>query len=159
MERAFEALLISKTKQHCSDGAARVACIVKPGRPFVIRAEPECSIDVLVLLSVDFGLSEKSLNEAVEVEILGQVLGEFHSVLGGEASGGDSLGKHVADLVLGAIINVGHPFEAGGANLRETVENLVGVLLVERVVKAHSDLTNLCEGIVGVVVDLWVNLG
>ena len=69
------------------------------------------------------------------------------------------MGKHVADLVLGVLINVGHPVEAGGAHLGETVENLVGVLLVERVVKAHSDLTNLGEGIVGIVVDLWVNLG
>ena len=159
MERAFEALLISKTKQHCSDEAARVACIDRPGRSFVIRAKSECSIDVLVLLSFDLGLGEKSLHEAVEVEILRQVLGELHSVLGGEASGGDSLGKHVADLVLSVLINVGHPVEAGGAHLGETVENLVGVLLVERVVKVHSDLTNLCEGIVGIVVDLWVNLG
>ena len=67
METVFEALLISKTKQHCSDGAARVACIVRPGRSFVTRAEPECSIDVLVLLSIDFGLGEKSLNKAFEV--------------------------------------------------------------------------------------------
>ena len=159
MERAFEALLISKTKQHCSDGAARVACMNRPGYSFVIRAEPDCSIDVFVILSLDLGLGEKSLNEAVEVEILGHILGEFHGVLGGEAGGGDSLGKHVADLVLGVLINVGHPVEAGGAHLGETVENLVGVLLVKRVVKGHSDLANLGEGIVSIVVDLWVNLG
>ena len=134
----------------------RQACAL-PSLTAALSAYHPCrivySVVFLVVLGVDLG------EDVVDVEVLGKGLGHLHCVVGGEASGGDSLGEHVAELVLGVGVNVVDPFEAGVANLGKTAEDLIGVLGVELIVEVQSDLTDLGEGAPCGVDELGVNLG